>query len=149
MICCCALRPWSRTIVIYQSFWFLDLVVLSCCAGMECRGSLGWLHICEMDMGHTQPKLECGCCEILVFGVSGATQNFYAFSLNRNPDPDDRIYDCLLTAMTPVQAADERASFLFVGDLNGHHQKWLGSLPRTVMVLRPSILPLCQVMINW
>ena len=33
----------------------------------------------------------------------------------------------LLTAMAAVQAADARASFLFVGDLNGHHQEWLGS----------------------
>ena len=37
------------------------------------------------------------------------------------------INDCLLTAMAAVQAADARASFLFVGDLNGHHQEWLGS----------------------
>ena len=29
--------------------------------------------------------------------------------------------DCLLTAMAAVQAADARASFLFVGDLNVHH----------------------------
>ena len=49
------------------------------------------------------------------------------FTLYRNPDLDDRIYDCLLTAMAAVQAADARASFLFVGDLNGHHQEWLGS----------------------
>ena len=63
---------------------------------------------------------------------------------------DDWIYDCLLTAMATVQAADARASFLFVGDLNGHHQELLGStIPRTVMVLLPSILPLCQVVINW
>ena len=26
-----------------------------------------------------------------------------------------------------MQAADAHASFLFVGDLNGHHQEWLGS----------------------
>ena len=26
-----------------------------------------------------------------------------------------------------MQAEDVRASFLFVGDLNGHHQEWLGS----------------------
>ena len=26
-----------------------------------------------------------------------------------------------------VQAADVRASFLFVGDLNDHHQEWFGS----------------------
>ena len=44
-----------------------------------------------------------------------------------NPDLDDRIYDSLLTAMAAVQEADARASFLFVGDLNGHHQEWLGS----------------------
>ena len=29
--------------------------------------------------------------------------------------------------MAAVQAADACASFLFVGDLNGHHQEWLGS----------------------
>ena len=49
------------------------------------------------------------------------------FSLYRNPDLDDRIYDYLLTAMAAVQAADARASFFFVCDLNGHHQEWLGS----------------------
>ena len=30
--------------------------------------------------------------------------------------------------MAAVQAADARASFLFVGDMNGHHQEWLGSI---------------------
>ena len=29
--------------------------------------------------------------------------------------------------MAAMQAEDVRASFLFVGELNGHHQKWLGS----------------------
>ena len=72
-------------------------------------------------------KVCCGCCEKLVFRVCGARQNFYMFCLYRNPDLDDRIYDCLLTAMAAVQAADARASFLFVGDLNGHHQEWLGA----------------------
>ena len=28
--------------------------------------------------------------------------------------------------MVAVQAEDVRASFLFVGDLNGHHREWLG-----------------------
>ena len=58
---------------------------------------------------------------MLVFRVCGARQDFYVFSLYSNPDLDDRIYDCSLTAMTAVQAEDERASSLFVGDLNGHH----------------------------
>ena len=75
-----------------------------------------------------QPKFECDCCKMLVFRVCGARQNFYLFSLYRNPDLNDRIYyDCLLAAMAAMQAADVRASFLFVGDLNGHHQEWLGS----------------------
>ena len=43
------------------------------------------------------------------------------------PDLDDRIFDWLLSSMAAVQAEDVRASFLFVGDLNGHHQEWLGS----------------------
>ena len=29
--------------------------------------------------------------------------------------------------MTAVQVEDVHASFLFVGDLNGHHPEWLGS----------------------
>ena len=69
-----------------------------------------------------QPKFECGCCEMLVFMVSGVRQNFYVFNLYRNPDLDDPIFDCLLTSMAAVQAEDVRASFLFEGDLIGYHQ---------------------------
>ena len=75
-----------------------------------------------------QPKFECGCCEMLLFRVCGAKQNFCFFTLYCNPDIDDRIEDCLLTATAAVQSADVRPSFLFVGDLNGHHQEWLGSI---------------------
>ena len=49
------------------------------------------------------------------------------FSLYRNPDLGDRIFDCLRTSMAAVQAEDVHASFLFVGDLHGHHKEWLGS----------------------
>ena len=63
-----------------------------------------------------KPIFECGCCEMLVFRVCSARQNFYVFSLYHIPDLDDPIYDCLLTAMAAVQAADARAFFLFVGD---------------------------------
>ena len=74
-----------------------------------------------------QPKFECGCCEILVVRVCGLRQNLFVYSLYRNLDQDARIYDCLLTSMAVLQAEDVRASFLFVGDLNGQHQEWLGS----------------------
>ena len=46
----------------------------------------------------------------------------------RNPDLDDRIFYCLLASMAAVQAEYVRASFLLVGDLNGHHQEWLASM---------------------
>ena len=64
---------------------------------------------------------------MLVLRVCGARQNFYVFILYRNPDLDDWIYDCLLIAMAAVQATDARTLFLFLSDLNGHHQEWLGS----------------------
>ena len=79
------------------------------------------------DTSGPRPKFECGCCESLGFRVCGARQNLYVFSLYCNPGLDDRIFDCLLTSMATVQAEDVRASFLFVGNLNGHHQEWLCS----------------------
>ena len=68
-----------------------------------------------------QPKFEGGCCEMLVFRVCGVSQKLYLYSLYRNPDLEHRIFYCLLASMAALQAEDVRASFLFVGDLNGHH----------------------------
>ena len=59
------------------------------------------------------------------------------FSLYRNPDLDDRIFDCLLTSMATVQAEDVRASFLFVCDQIDHSTLWV-----TVVVV--NWLTLCQ-----
>ena len=97
-----------------------------------CRGRLPrvrWMAAYVRDGygAFRQPKFECGCCEMLVVRVCGMRQNLYVYSLYRNPDLDDLIFHCLLTSMAAVQAEDVRASFLFVGDLNGHHQEWLGS----------------------
>ena len=75
-----------------------------------------------------QPKFKCGCCEMPFFRVCGVRWNLYMYSLYRNPDLDDQIFDCLLASMAAVQAEDVCASFLFVGDLNGHHQEWLFSM---------------------
>ena len=66
----------------------------------------------------SQPKYECGCYERQVFRVCGVRQNLYVFSVYRNPDLDDLIFDCLLTSIADVQTEGVRASFLFVGDLN-------------------------------
>ena len=63
-----------------------------------------------------QLKFQCGCCEMLFFRVCGVRQNLYVYSLYRNPDLDDQIFDCLLASIAAVQAEDVRASFLFGGD---------------------------------
>ena len=59
---------------------------------------------------------------MLLFVVCIVRQNLYVFSLYRNPDPDDLIFYCLLATMAASQAEHFHASFLFVGDLNSHHQ---------------------------
>ena len=74
---------------------------------------------------------ECKCHETQVFKVSGKHNNFYIFSLYRNPDLDDSIYDCLFNRIAAVQESDRRASFVFVGDLNAHHRDWLNSVSQT------------------
>ena len=50
-----------------------------------------------------QPKFECGCCEMLFFMACGVRQNLYVYSHYRNPDLDDRIFDCLLASMAAVR----------------------------------------------
>ena len=67
------------------------------------------------------PKFECGSCEMLDLRVCGVRQNICVYILYRNPDLDDRIFDCLLASMAAVQAEDVGASFLFVGDLNYYY----------------------------
>ena len=51
--------------------------------------------------------------------------------------------------MAAVQAEDVRASFLFVGDLNGHHQEWLGSTTQTIMELQSLTSQQYPVDISW
>ena len=100
--------------------------VLLCRA--RCLRPVGYLHTCEMVTEYfANTKFEYGCCEMLVFRVCGIRQNLYVFSLYRKPYLDDWIFYCLLASMAAVQTEDFRASFLFLGDLNGHHQEWLGS----------------------
>ena len=86
-------------------------------------------YVRDGDGAFRLPKFECGCCEMLVFRVSGVGQNMYVFSLYHNLDLDDRILYCLITSMATVQAEDARASFLFVSDLN--------CIIRSGWVLRP------------
>ena len=75
------LRPWSRTGFICQSCWFLDLVIQYCCARMEFHGPVGWLHMCDIDIGHFVNQNLSVAVVRCWYSVCGARQNFYLFSL--------------------------------------------------------------------
>ena len=51
--------------------------------------------------------------------------------------------------MTAVQAEGVRASFLFVGDLIGHHQQWLGFMTTNRHSVAALTSQLCLVAISW
>ena len=74
---------------------------------------------------------ECRCHEVLVLKVCGKHSNFYLFSIYRNPNANDAIFDCLLNSMASIQENDRKAAFLFVGDFNAHHKEWLNSVSDT------------------
>ena len=57
--------------------------------------------------------------------------NVYIFSIYRNPDLDDSIYDCLLSSIASIQSKDVKSSIIFVGDFNAHHREWLSSISPT------------------
>ena len=76
-------------------------------------------------------KYECGCHEIMITRVCSRFNNFYIFSLYRNPNSDDSIYECLLNSYIKIQEEDRKSCFIFIGDLNGHHTDWLDSVTAT------------------
>ena len=99
-IYCCALKPWSQTSIIYRRrgscIWSSCLVVpdgmpRACGMAAYVRDGYGTFR---------QPKLECGCREMLVFRVCGGI--FFFFSLYFSPDLDDWIYECLQTTIAAV-----------------------------------------------
>ena len=53
-----------------------------------------------------KPDYECDCHEVLVLKVCGKHSNFYLFSIYRNHDADDEIFDCLLNSMASIQEND-------------------------------------------
>ena len=61
-------------------------------AGAVCLEPVGWLHTCEMDMelfANASLSVVVEKCWFLGFVVK---QNFYVFSLYRNPDLEDQIF---------------------------------------------------------
>ena len=74
---------------------------------------------------------ERGCHEVQIIKVCGKHNNFYLFSVYRNSDADDGIFDCLLVSMAAIQENDREASSVFIGDFNAHHKEWLNFISQT------------------
>ena len=92
-----------------------------------CLRPMGWPHTYKMVMEHfVNPNLSVAVAKCCFLGFV-VWDNFYVFGLYCNPVLDDWIYYCLLTSMAAVQANYVHVFFLFVSDLNGHHQEWLRS----------------------
>ena len=83
------------------------------------------LYVREVFCYFQQGKLECSCHESFVFRICNRINHFYIYAFDRNPGHDGSLYDCLLDSMAWVQSVDDRAVFVFVGDVNAHHSEWL------------------------
>ena len=56
-----------------------------------------------------------------MFRICSSINNFYVYDFYHNPEHDSSLYDCLLDFMAMVQSVDDKAVFVFVGDVNAHH----------------------------
>ena len=73
----------------------------------------------------------CTCHEFQVIKAYSLPNNSYIFSLHRNPDLDDSIYNCVLSSINDIQELNRKSSFIFAGDLNAHHQECFKSMSPT------------------
>ena len=92
------------------------------------------MHTYEMVTEHfANQNLSVVVAKCCFYGLWCETEPLCVQSLTFMTEPlcsldlDDQIFGCLLALMAAVQAGDVGASFLFAGDLNGHHQEWLDS----------------------
>ena len=101
-------------------------VALSCCVGARCLGPWDGGIRTRWLRSISPTKIWVWLLRNAGFGgLRCEREHLCVLSLSQPWPIDDRIFDCLLASMAAVQAEDVRASFLFVGDLNGHHQEWL------------------------
>ena len=99
---------------------------------LVCRGKMPRArgmaaHVRDGYGAFCQPKFECDCCEMLLWGFEVWDRTFMCSVFTQPWPRRPRILDWLLTLMATVQAEIVRVTFMFVGDLNGHHQEWLDS----------------------
>ena len=89
------------------------------------------LYVRDSFSAYRQRSYERGSWEVIVVRICTSSHYLYMFGVYRNPNLSDNIFHYLLTAMAKVQPVDKKA-YLFVGDVNAHHDEWLNSSTTTV-----------------
>ena len=119
----------SLIAAISQSFLSLALVARNRGVRNSTHGAQGMaLYVREGFRSFRQSKLECSCHESCVFRICSRINNFHVYAFYLNPRHDGSFYSCLLDSMARVQSVDDKAVFVFVGDVNAHHSEWLKSV---------------------
>ena len=80
---------------------------------------------------YRQQSYECGCCKVIVVRICSRSHNIYVIGVCRNPNLLDNIFLSLSTAMAKILSVDRKASFVFVGHANAHHEEWFRSSTAT------------------
>ena len=73
-------------------------------------------------------------------------QLLYVYALHHNPGHDSSLYDRIIYSMSRMQSVDDKAVFVFVGDINAHHSEWFESVSLLIdMGMMLLIFSICQV----
>lgn len=153
----CDLILYSETLVsIYRhmsrNFVSLIWINIFCWGGILFPVSKECMSVCIISSFYAShvSKHECGCHEVVVVKAVGCYNNHYIYPLYGNPNLDDSIYDCLLSAMTGIQNGDLKASYMssLVASTPTTENGWVQCHQLIIMVWLPWTL-LTFVDVNW
>ena len=98
-----------------------------------------WLFVFGKDSAPSGRKNWSVLAMNSVFRICSRINIFYDHAFYRNPGHYGSLYDHLLDSMAREQSFDDKAVFVFVGDVNARHSEWLESVSPTDQH-RPDIL---------
>ena len=64
------------------------------------------VYVRDSFLTYKQRSYECRCCEVIVVSICSGSHNFYVFGMHWTTDLSNKIFDCLLKAVTKVPSVD-------------------------------------------
>lgn len=74
-----------------------------------------------------QPEYEHPQHEMICLKLSLPGRTVFMFCIYRPPSSDDSIYDVIAEHIDTIQGISPRSEIIVLGDMNAHHEEWLGS----------------------